>query len=296
MKRKTKCEDALKKDIIQSTKDIRQKFKKLKLALNQEEEVLSRTLKPIVDPLNTLVKHHKNATAEKPSDYIPDNEEEREKEEKVEEEEEEPEINLESSQNYYKTPKGYKSAQQHARAFGVFASKYVLYLLEPSKEKVLDRVFGIRANSSRWLLGDSEIKIADDVIYIDGQEYQGTPGLFELLFMKNPDNEIYNENDLKVYKKMLMQTSAHKQGYSMDRQINSSKSKKYINIIKPLFQSNPSGSGMQASKPRYEYWDDPNELVDRLRLLLGSQSAGHNNHQNEILAIIEELREADIIA
>ena len=43
------------------------------------------------------------------------------------------------------------------------------------------------------------------------------------------------------------------------------------------------------------YWNDPNELVDRLRLLIASQQAGHNNHNNEIMSIIEELKEADII-
>lgn len=45
----------------------------------------------------------------------------------------------------------------------------------------------------------------------------------------------------------------------------------------------------------YTYWNDPNELVDRLRLLISSTSAGHSGHQNEIVSIIEELREANII-
>lgn len=41
----------------------------------------------------------------------------------------------------------------------------------------------------------------------------------------------------------------------------------------------------------YVHWDDPNELVDRLRLILASQAAGNNSHTNEINSIIEELRE-----
>lgn len=45
----------------------------------------------------------------------------------------------------------------------------------------------------------------------------------------------------------------------------------------------------------YTYWNDPNELVDRLRLLIASQAAGNNGHSNEIVSIIEELREANII-
>lgn len=51
----------------------------------------------------------------------------------------------------------------------------------------------------------------------------------------------------------------------------------------------------KASPIDYMYWDNPNELVDRLRLLIAERSAGNNNHDNEIHAIIEELREANII-
>lgn len=41
----------------------------------------------------------------------------------------------------------------------------------------------------------------------------------------------------------------------------------------------------------YEYFDDPNELCDRLRLLTSSRAAGNTNHMQEINSIIEELRE-----
>lgn len=45
----------------------------------------------------------------------------------------------------------------------------------------------------------------------------------------------------------------------------------------------------------YEYYDDPNELCQRLRLLVSSKSAGNSNHDQEINSIIEELRERHII-
>jgi hypothetical protein len=45
----------------------------------------------------------------------------------------------------------------------------------------------------------------------------------------------------------------------------------------------------------YRYWDNADELVDRLRLLVMSKRAGHTSHSNEIHAIIDELREANII-
>ncbi|KYQ58112.1 hypothetical protein ALC60_02907 [Trachymyrmex zeteki] len=43
----------------------------------------------------------------------------------------------------------------------------------------------------------------------------------------------------------------------------------------------------------YVYWDDPNELVHRLRLLDASHRAGNNAH-DEILSILEELRETGL--
>lgn len=45
----------------------------------------------------------------------------------------------------------------------------------------------------------------------------------------------------------------------------------------------------------YEYFDDPNELCDRLRLLFSSRMAGNSNHMQEINSIIEELREVGCI-
>ena len=40
----------------------------------------------------------------------------------------------------------------------------------------------------------------------------------------------------------------------------------------------------------YIYWDDPNELVNRLQLLYASQQSGNDVHNNEIISIIENDR------
>jgi hypothetical protein len=42
-------------------------------------------------------------------------------------------------------------------------------------------------------------------------------------------------------------------------------------------------------------YDDPNELVTRLNLLIASQSAGNTGVNNEIISILEELRERNLI-
>ena len=92
--------------------------------------------------------------------------------------------------------------------------------------------------------------------------------------------------------------------------IKSNKGHKYKNIIAPLLVTHKIsgtsiGSGIKTNIPSaakltdnetdYVYWNDPNELVDRLRLLDASRRADNNAHDNEILSIIEELREAGLI-
>ena len=101
-------------------------------------------------------------------------------------------------------------------------------------------------------------------------------------------------------------THAHKQVYDPSTNVSSNRGEKYNNIIKGLLKNKKTtGTGVNLKpviKPvvnlnsvRYEYWDDPNELVDRLRLLVAAQQAGNTSVNNEILSIVEELREAEII-
>jgi len=61
-----------------------------------------------------------------------------------------------------------------------------------------------------------------------------------------------------------------------------------------LFASG-SGISVRLQKHNLVYWNDPNELVSRLRLLLTSQAAGNTGVSNEILSIYEELLEAGLI-
>lgn len=45
----------------------------------------------------------------------------------------------------------------------------------------------------------------------------------------------------------------------------------------------------------YRYWDDPTELCERLRPLITAEAALNTSVQNEIVAIINKLKEANII-
>ena len=52
---------------------------------------------------------------------------------------------------------------------------------------------------------------------------------------------------------------------------------------------------LSNKKIEYTYFDDYNEIIERLKLLIASKSAGNNSMDNEINSIIEELKEAKIM-
>lgn len=165
------------------------------------------------------------------------------------------------------------------------------------KNKKLDAIFGPHKESNgEWKFANESLKINNEKIIIGNQHWAYTPGLFELLFYHNPKN--YDKSELEIYKRILLNTNAHRVDFNPNKQIKSSRGNKYKKIIKKLFEDTHTGKGLMRvnpQKPDYIYWDDPNELVERLKLLIASQQAGNNNQTNEIVSIIEELREADII-
>ena len=82
---------------------------------------------------------------------------------------------------------------------------------------------------------------------------------------KNPKN--YDVSELEIYKKILLDSNAHKVNYRHNERIKSNRGYKYIHIIKHLMEDTHSGKGLMRvhlDKPNYIYWDDPNELIERL--------------------------------
>ena len=169
----------------------------------------------------------------------------------------------------------------------------------------IDNVYGVYFDNG-VKLGDKNFEIdKDDSIIIDNVRYAGTPGLYELIFKRLPDDDVFDENDKQKYKNILLATSAHRRGYSAANPVKGNRGYKYRYIISPLVSTLKSGKGAAGVIPSamkltdneidYVHWDDPNELVDRLRLLDASHRAGNNAHGNEMLSIVEELREAGFI-
>lgn len=234
-----------------------------------------------------------------------------------------------SGQELIKTPSGRNQVKSYIdqNFTGNVAKEYFLKLIKGGK--VIDANYGVRVDGNNWMIGDKILELDVNDMIIDGKKYEGSRGLYELIFMNSPNQYVYTEEDLENYAKILFSTNVYRVGYSTLGKVRSNRGHKYKHIIAPIIsreQTVPlaSGSGIQISnlpknpmttysnlltsskgdkgvvltdsKPQYIYFDDPNELVDRLRVLYASQQSGNNAHTNEINSIIEELLEMENVS
>lgn len=199
------------------------------------------------------------------------------------------------------TSEGRKILETH---YGPLGQKYLGAVLSGKKaakrDASMDNVYGVYFNDSGTMIGNKRIDLAkNDDIFVDKKRYPGTRGLYELIFKKKPKINSYTDADKRNYKSILLATNAHKRKHDMHMQVKSNRGPKYVDIIAPMLtgagEGMPSTVTLNNNKIDYVHWDDPNELVDRFRLLEASRQAGHNAHDNEIMSIIEELREAGLI-
>lgn len=189
-----------------------------------------------------------------------------------------------------------------------------------------DTIYGVRfgttpGNKSKTFIGIAEVRFQNEKVTLyrrarNVATFKGSKQLYDLLFLKNPNilnraNEI-DEDVQQIYKDILEISDAAYKYYDKKMGLRESRGKKYLKIIKPLLMGTKLGEGLSRKKKlkkfrlpnekylsdkpsEYIYWNKPKELVDRLRLLWSSKVAGHTGHDNEIMSIIEELREEGII-
>ena len=102
-----------------------------------------------------------------------------------------------------------QSRSKQRRVYGPLTESFLQKYMDPKKSQI-DTTFGIRYEDGDWMIGNKRIKINGDDITIDGEVYDGTPGLWSLITGKAPKQ--YNE-DLERYKELLYETSAMHQHY-----------------------------------------------------------------------------------
>jgi len=147
-----------------------------------------------------------------------------------------------------------------------------------------DRMYGVYLDKDRMMFGSKRFDVdKTDNIIIDVR-YVGTPGLYELIFKRVPDDVICMEDDKQKYKSMLLTTNAHRYNHDPHDCIRGNRG--YKHVIAPLMSIEPKkkfGRGLLRAMTLndnvidYVHWDDFNDLVDRLRLLKASRQAAHRS-------------------
>lgn len=296
-------ESEIKEQLIKSVKSIKNKLKQMHREEDDLERKRQKILKPITEPLNTIISLNKSNKIDSTKRFSPvkENNTEFEKYDSCESETDSSndDEKLEKTSQKMEIPTKLESHIENANMSG----------LETNEDKLLNVTYGVRRDDKGELvIGNTPITFKtigkSTKLTFNDKIYDLTPGLKELLFENKPDECMIAEKDKLVYKDILVHTNAHKRGFVSSGQILGNSGKKYSSIIKPLFNEpgktlKQGGSLKILKKYRpntdFVYWDDPNELIERLKILVASKNAGNTNHDNEIISIIEELKEAGII-
>ena len=156
-----------------------------------------------------------------------------------------------------------------------------------------DTTFGIRKEKGRHYIGDTPVIIHRDNIIVDGEKFKGTPGLWELITSNKPQN--YTEEDYDNYEDLMIMTDAlHRNNDSSNPYPKASGSDKWKYILSRIWYKKKSRIIFPKKKEGDEgegvvvIPSDPNALLERLDILLGSQKAGHTNVGNELVSICDE--------
>ena len=227
---------------------------------------ITEGLKPIregIEKLPQAMQPIGEATGEAPEEE----EDEEEEEEEVEEEEDE--------------------------SVGEIAKKY---LNRPNR----DKTFGIVKIGDHHYIGDKHIIIKDNDIFVSGERFRGTPGLWELITSNEPQN--YNDEDYGNYEDLMIMTDVlHRNNSPSNPYPKRSKSDKWKYILSEIWFKKKSRIIFPKKKEGYEgervvaIPSDPNALLERLDLLLSSQEAGHTGVGNELVSICDELKRQGVL-
>ena len=308
-------EKQLKAEIIKASDSIRKKFRLLKTDEREELETSKKHLAPLVTPLKTLIDLTKESNKKEPEIKVEpkikveprvviSKTPRKNKKEDIEDDSLEEAIDT-SDEEIYETAEpltedNYKQWSDYVSFLGPKSKTYLNGKMFDTRPGHFDSKFGVRTDpkNNGWKIGTQSIFFdKNDTIHIGKNMFHGTPGLFELLFKSFPNKKLFNDKDLSTYKEILQLTHAHFQEYNPLKKIASSSSHKYKNIISPLFKESRGGHLLPVGDNKIDYihWNDPNELIERLELLLASHEGGNTGLIREIASIEEELREENII-
>ena len=198
------------------------------------------------------------------------------------------------------------SEGKETQYIGEVAEKYLKKFT--TKDKV-DKTYRLYDKAGKFYIGNKLVIIVDNDLVVGRDEYEGTPGLWELIVSKEPKQ--FTKEGYKNYANLMVKTAAlHRGNDPENKRPKSSGGYKWKNILKDIwFKEKESKFIGERQKEKKEYEErifdpdkyyygegvvflsgDPNALLERLDLLLASQKAGHTGVRNELVSICDELK------
>ena len=175
---------------------------------------------------------------------------------------------------------------------GPIAAEYIEKYIDPEK---VDNTFGIYVDGGTWKIGNENVVVDGNDLFIGEEKYEGTRGLWELIVMKEPSEQNYNDGDLATYSKIMVNTNAiRRDNDPTNPRPKSSKSWKWTNVVKDIWSNRKTYEG-QGTKT-IVIPSDSNALLERLDLLMASKEAGNTGTRNELVSICDELLRQRVIS
>ena len=197
-------------------------------------------------------------------------------------------------------------------------SKLIVRYLQNLKSEASYSLRWSKSNDA-YLFGKTPVHIDHNILSIAGTDYEATEGLMELLASVHPDREKMTDEDVVTFKNILTDTNAiYQNSDPKTGKLASSKGARWA-LIKDLFPEllkkqggsllncqRQEHSNYQRQEPSYyrrqEHSDNtggrndvtflpenPDALVNQLRLSIASMRAGNTGEFNKINAILDEL-------
>jgi len=153
--------------------------------------------------------------------------------------------------------------------------------------------------NDQFYIGKHPIEIDGNNLVMNGKRYRGTPGLWQLIKMKEPEPGFPTKEDEKNYGQIMFKADAirHPKNPNSPYESNSFKWKKFIKPIwdeykkkkKKKKAKREAKRKMKKTQGEGFLPSDPNALCERLELLMASKQARNTGLRNEIVSICDEL-------
>ena len=161
--------------------------------------------------------------------------------------------------------------------------------LETIKEEDKSRDKTLRQEDGKSFFGGKEITVLPHEIEVGDEIFEKTPGLWSLITLKDPGG--YTSKDAISYKEFLKKTEwiyTKAGGYrSISNKANIPKKELQIEAQNEIKSHGGTGIILPSDKK---------ELIQRLRLLCAEFAAGNTNTRDEIVTILDELKQRNIIS